>query len=65
VLLLLLSGCASTDYKAYLAAQTAAIRDAQAAQRPLFELEGEPGQAITGLKNLFKVSINCERLKFR
>jgi hypothetical protein len=45
-----LAGCASADYEAYLAAQTAAIREAQAAQKPLFELESEPGQVITGLR---------------
>jgi hypothetical protein len=50
ILAFTLAGCASTDYKAYLTAQQAAIRDAQAAQRPLFELEGEPGQPITGLR---------------
>ena len=47
---LLLSACASTDYQAYLAAQQEAIRAAQSAQKPLFELEAEPGQAITGLR---------------
>jgi hypothetical protein len=46
----LLAGCASTDYKSYLSAQQAAIRDAQIAQKPLFELEAEPGQSITGLR---------------
>jgi hypothetical protein len=46
----LAAGCASTDYRSYLAAQQAVIRDAQIAQKPLFELEAEPGQPITGLK---------------
>jgi hypothetical protein len=47
-----MAGCANTDYKAYLTAQQAAIRDAQVAQKPLFELEAEPGKSITGLKSV-------------
>jgi uncharacterized lipoprotein YmbA len=50
VFCLLLSACASTDYESYLTAQQAVIASTQAAQRPLFELEAEPGQPITGLK---------------
>ena len=47
---LLLSACASTDYEAYLSAQQSAIREAQTNQKPLFELEAEPGLPITGLR---------------
>jgi hypothetical protein len=46
VLCLLIPACASTDYNAYLKAQQAAFE----AQKPVFELEAMPGEAITGLK---------------
>jgi hypothetical protein len=49
-LALTLAGCASTDYEAYLNAQQAAIRDAQAVQRPWFELEAFDDRPIMGLK---------------
>jgi hypothetical protein len=52
IILALVSGCASTDYEAYLNAQQAATRDAQAAQKPLVRIVARPGEAITGLSSI-------------
>lgn len=49
----LLAGCSTSgDYQAYLAAQTAANRQASEAQKPLVKLTAQPGQQITGLASL-------------
>ncbi|GHU34240.1 hypothetical protein AGMMS50256_27600 [Betaproteobacteria bacterium] len=50
ILLFVLSGCASTDYNAYLQAQQRAFAEAVSAQKPLVEIEAEPGQDIRGLR---------------
>lgn len=45
----LLAGCASTDYKQYIAAQEKANEMAIKEQKPLVEITAQPGQSITGL----------------
>ncbi len=47
-----LVGCASTDYNAYLAAQSEANRQALEAQKPLIRITAQPGQQITGLASV-------------
>jgi hypothetical protein len=49
---LALVGCASGDYRQYVAAQNAAVAQAYANQRPLFKLTAQPGQAITGVASI-------------
>ena len=51
--LAVLTGCASTsNYDAYLSAQSAANKLAVSEQKPLVRLTAQPGQAITGLAGL-------------
>jgi hypothetical protein len=45
-----LSACASTDYNTYVRAQQQAFSEAVKAQKPLVEIEAEPGQDIRGLR---------------
>lgn len=51
-LLLLMSGCATSDYGNYLKAQAEANKQAMTGQKPLLELTAQPGQPITGLASL-------------
>lgn len=52
VLFALSAGCASTDYGAYLKAQSEAQANALAAQKPLVRITAQPGQPITGLASI-------------
>jgi hypothetical protein len=52
MVLALVSGCASTDYEAYLKAQSDAQAGAMAAQKPLVRIVARPGEAITGLSSI-------------
>ena len=50
--LLMLNGCASSDYGEYVKAQSDANRLAVESQKPMVRITAQPGQPITGLASL-------------